>query len=90
MPKVRAEFEALFADRIPAAAYRTLTMPVQLIGGTRSPLPARQVLEVLQSQLPDAACAVIDGAGHMAPVEAPQRVLEAFAAAGDPHLARAA
>lgn len=90
MPKVRAEFEALFADRIPPQAYRALTMPVHLIGGTRSPLPARQVLEVLHAQLPDGDRSVLDGLGHMGPVEAPQRVLEAFVSARARPLAVAA
>ena len=77
MTKVQAEFEALFADRTPAVAYRRLTMPVRLLGGSRSPLPARQVLDVLAAHLPDATRATLSGIGHMGPVEAPQRVLEA-------------
>jgi pimeloyl-ACP methyl ester carboxylesterase len=77
MTKVQAEFEALFADRVPRAAYRRLTMPVRLIGGARSPLPARQVLDVLAAHLPDATRVSLAGVGHMGPVEAPQRVLEA-------------
>ena len=74
MPKVQAEFEALFADRVPAAAYAALTMPVHLVGGTRSPLPARQVLDVLAAQMPHATRATVVGAGHMAPVVAPAQV----------------
>ncbi|HSW21774.1 MAG TPA: alpha/beta fold hydrolase, partial [Burkholderiaceae bacterium] len=77
MPKVQAEFEALFADRVPAAAYRSLTMPVQCIGGSRSPLPVRQVLDVLAAQLPHAVCSTLAGLGHMGPVDAPLRVLAA-------------
>jgi pimeloyl-ACP methyl ester carboxylesterase len=80
MPKVRAEFEALFADRVPAAAYRALAMPVRLLGGTRSPLPARQVLDLLQAELPNARRVTLKGLSHLGPIEAPQRVL---AAAGD-------
>jgi hypothetical protein len=37
MPKVQAEFEALFADRIPVAAYRALRMPVRVVCGSASP-----------------------------------------------------
>jgi pimeloyl-ACP methyl ester carboxylesterase len=80
MPKVQAEFEALFADPVPAAAYRALAMPVHLIGGSRSPLPARQVSEVLARHLPQATRTVLAGLGHMGPVEAPPRVLAAFEA----------
>ncbi|HSW21195.1 MAG TPA: alpha/beta fold hydrolase [Burkholderiaceae bacterium] len=80
MPKVQAEFEALFADRVPAAAYDGLTMPVQLIGGSRSPLPARQVLDVLSARWPHAVRTTLAGLGHMGPVDAPLRVLAATAA----------
>ena len=75
MPKVQAEFEALFADPVPASAYARLAMPVRLIGGTRSPLPARQVLEVLRTSLPHVTCTMLEGLGHLGPIEAPQRVL---------------
>lgn len=74
MPKVHAEFEALFADRVPPAAYRQLQMPVTLLGGSRSPLPARQVLDVLQRLLPICRRVHFDGLGHMGPVQAPDRV----------------
>lgn len=78
MSKVQAEFEALFADRVPAAAYSALAMPVHLMGGTRSPLPARQVLDVLAAHCRHATRTTLAGLGHMGPVDAPQRVLEAF------------
>jgi pimeloyl-ACP methyl ester carboxylesterase len=80
MPKVQAEFEALFADRVPAAAYTRLPMPVHLLGGSRSPLPARQVLDLLATQLPQARHSRLDGLGHLGPVEDPQRVLDAIGA----------
>jgi pimeloyl-ACP methyl ester carboxylesterase len=90
MTKVQAEFEALFADRVPLAAYRELSMPVQLIGGTRSPLPARQVLDRLEAALPRVTRTTLDGLGHLGPVEAPQRVLDAMVQAAEPALALAA
>jgi pimeloyl-ACP methyl ester carboxylesterase len=77
MPKVQAEFEALFADRVPVTAYGSLAMPVHLIGGSRSPLPARLVLDLLREAFPQATCSVLEGLGHMGPVEDPQRVLAA-------------
>lgn len=80
MTKVQTEFEALFADPVPADAYRALRMPVQLLGGSRSPLPARQVLDVLAARLPHATRATLAGLGHMGPLEAPQRVLDVLAA----------
>lgn len=90
MPKVQAEFEALFADRVPAAAYDGLTMPVQLIGGTRSPLPSRQVLDVLAAQLSHAGRTTLAGLDHMGPVEAPGRVLSALTHLATGELAQAA
>ena len=75
MPKVQAEFEALFADRVPITAYRALRMPVRLLGGTRSPLPARQVLDRLEANLPYVTRATLPGLGHMGPLEAPAQVL---------------
>ena len=78
MPKVHAEFEALFADRVPPAAYRELAMPVHLIGGTRSPPPALQVLDVLAAQLPQATRTSLAGVGHMGPVESPRQILAAL------------
>lgn len=74
MPKVQAEFEALFNDGMPAERFAALPMPVRLIGGRRSPLAARQVLDRLATLLPNASCAWIEGAGHMAPVTQPGRV----------------
>jgi pimeloyl-ACP methyl ester carboxylesterase len=90
MPKVRAEFEALFADAVPPAAWRELRMPVRLIGGTHSPLAARRVLDLLAQQLPAAQRVTLDGIGHMGPVQAPRRVLDAMTGAERPHWAQAA
>jgi pimeloyl-ACP methyl ester carboxylesterase len=74
MPKVHAEFEALFADPVPASAVGEFAMPVHLIGGSRSPLPVRMVLDVLADALPRATRTTLAGLGHMAPVTDPQRV----------------
>jgi pimeloyl-ACP methyl ester carboxylesterase len=77
MPKVQAEFEALFADRVPATAYARIEAPVRLLGGTRSPLPARLVLDVLEASLPNVSRVTLAGLGHMGPLEAPARVIPA-------------
>ncbi|MES2956862.1 MAG: alpha/beta hydrolase [Pseudomonadota bacterium] len=74
MAKVGADFEALFDDAVPLAAYRRLTMPVRLITGTTSPAPARRVAERLAQILPDATLVRLHGLGHMGPLEDPQRV----------------
>jgi pimeloyl-ACP methyl ester carboxylesterase len=74
MPKVRAEFEAAFSDRTPLAAYRRLTMPVRLIVGGDSPLPSRQIGQLLVASLPRAELRFLPGVGHMGPVTHPQQV----------------
>ena len=91
MPKVHAEFQALFSDRVPASAYEGLAMPVRLIGGTNSPLPARAVMRQLAAWLPRASTVTVVGLNHMGPINAPERVrahlpawLQAGAATLDP------
>jgi len=82
MPKVQAEIEALFADRVPATAYATLSMPVQLLSGSRSPLPVRQIVGLLEHLLPDVEHTRFDGLGHMGPVEDAPRVAAALGRRG--------
>lgn len=84
MPKVDAEFGALFADRTPDAAYARLTMPVRLLGGARSPLPALRVSDRLERLLPCATRQVFADLGHMGPVQDPARVAAAFVPPGPP------
>lgn len=78
MPKVNAEFEAAFGDTMPASRYRVLTMPLHLIGGTGSPLPARRVLDLLGARLPRHTRSALTGLGHMGPVEDPAWVVSVF------------
>lgn len=74
MPKVAAEFDALFGDDVPAGAYAQLTMPMRLIAGMRSPLPARKVVEQLAMRCRHAGVVHLAGLGHMGPVTHPARV----------------
>jgi pimeloyl-ACP methyl ester carboxylesterase len=75
MPKVAAEFDALFGDVTPPEAYGRLTMPMRLIAGMRSPLPARKVVEQLALHCRHAAVVHLAGLGHMGPVTHPARVM---------------
>jgi pimeloyl-ACP methyl ester carboxylesterase len=68
MHKVRAEFEAVFADTEPARSYGKLKMPVRLITGSLSPLPARTVAEVIAHHCARAELVQLDGVGHMGPI----------------------
>jgi pimeloyl-ACP methyl ester carboxylesterase len=79
MQKVAAEFKALFADDMPPIAYGALSMPMRLISGTRSPLPARRVVELLAARCSQAQFIRLDGMGHMAPVTHPVDIAPYFA-----------
>jgi pimeloyl-ACP methyl ester carboxylesterase len=68
MPKVRAEFEALFADMVPASWFRKLEMPVRFITGSTSPLPARRVTDIIARHCTQAEVVRLDGVGHMGPI----------------------
>jgi pimeloyl-ACP methyl ester carboxylesterase len=78
MPKVHAEFESLFADRVPLAAYARLEMPVRLLRGDRSPLPPRMVVGRLGWQLPNVDVVTLAGLGHMGPLTHAQEVARAL------------
>lgn len=70
MPKVRAEFETLFADPVPLADHAALAMPLHLVCGTRSPAPARRVVLRLAGACRRATLATLP-LGHMGPLEDP-------------------
>jgi pimeloyl-ACP methyl ester carboxylesterase len=74
MPKVRAEFEALFADPVPLAAYRRLTMPVLLLVGGATLTPPRAVARLLAGALPRVVRETLPGLGHMGPITHPARI----------------
>ncbi|WP_157268013.1 alpha/beta fold hydrolase [Azohydromonas aeria] len=78
MPKVDAEFGALFADTVPLRAWAGLQMPVRLLAGTRSPAPVLRVAETLAQACPRATLRHLEGLGHMGPVQAPARVAAAL------------
>jgi hypothetical protein len=50
-------------------------MPMRLIAGMRSPLPARKVVEQLAMRCRHAAVVHLAGLGHMGPVTHPARVM---------------
>lgn len=60
--------EALRGEPTPAAAFRTLDVPVLLLVGSRSPLSSRAVARRLTELLPRVEYVELDGLGHMAPV----------------------
>jgi len=66
--KVYAEVRSLLRDRTGAAAYAGVTAPTLLLGGQRSPLAVRRVVELLAGSLPSATLRIVEGAGHMGPI----------------------
>ena len=74
MPKVRAEFGALFDDTAQLEQLRGLEVPVSLLCGTRSPAPALRIVERLLRTLPGVTLERFEGLGHLGPIEAPARV----------------
>jgi pimeloyl-ACP methyl ester carboxylesterase len=90
MPKVGAEFQALFADAVPLAAYAALSMPVRLLTGTRSPACARRIVAILSGALPRAEVVSLPGLGHLGPITDPARVMAAMGRPGNAPLAIAA
>lgn len=76
MPKIGAEFDALFADPTPQHAYRRLRMPVRILAGERSPQPVRLIALRLAARLPDAELVAVPGLGHMGPLTDPQAVAD--------------
>ena len=82
MPKVSAEFEAIFDDPLAPAVYAGLPMPVTVIAGGRSPAPARRVAERLVEACPTARLVRHPSCGHMGALERPDIVLSELPWAG--------
>ena len=58
-----------------------LDLPVQCLGGEEDVSTTAEGMRALAAALPDAACAILNGVGHLPPVEAPDavaRIVEAF------------
>lgn len=75
MDDVAWNFEVLFEHAVGAEALARLDLPIQVLCGQRSPQPARRCSERVARSCPDASLILLDGAGHMEPVERPNRVL---------------
>lgn len=71
--KLALDFEALTKTPLTLEHYRQLAMPVTVIAGTQSPLPARRVAEELCRTLPNCRVEWVE-TGHMGPVSHPELV----------------
>lgn len=74
MPGVAPQWDAIFGEPAPLAAFSALEMPVLLLGGSASPASAREVARLLGKTLPRVSAVEIEGAGHMGPVTHPDPV----------------
>jgi pimeloyl-ACP methyl ester carboxylesterase len=83
-PKVYREVSAIVADGTPLAAYRQVRPPTLLMVGSRTTPAAARIAAVLGAAIPDCRTAVIQGAGHMAPMTHAEDV----AAALEDHIRR--
>jgi pimeloyl-ACP methyl ester carboxylesterase len=79
MPKIAAEFRALFRNPETPRAYRRLRTPTLLVRGTRTTLAAYAVIERLAATLPQHELVEIADAGHLAPLSHPDAVNAAIA-----------
>jgi pimeloyl-ACP methyl ester carboxylesterase len=79
MPKIAAEFRALFRNPETPRVYRRLRTPTLLVRGTRTTLAAHAVIERLAATLPQHELVEIAGAGHLAPLSHPDAVNAAIA-----------
>ena len=76
MHKVRQDFDALYGDSVPLAAYRQIQVPVLYLHGAASPRSTRHIAALLGLGMRQADVRILDGVGHMGPVTQPERVNE--------------
>ena len=65
---VAENFAAAVAEAIPLETYRHIQVPALLFRGANSPAPARRIVGLLGSTLPNARIRTVPGAGHMLPL----------------------
>lgn len=82
--QIGREVRRVSFDETPPAIYRDLTLPVLLLAGSKSPLPARRIVARLAELLPQAGMAHIADAGHMSALTHPDAVTAAVAPALSP------
>jgi pimeloyl-ACP methyl ester carboxylesterase len=78
MPKVSAEWGLLFGAEDDLDAIANIGASTLLVCGGRTRTPARRVIEILRSALPDARHLEIEDAGHMSPLSHPMAVADAI------------
>ncbi len=74
--KMRADVEAVWADRTPVASFAPVAQPALVLSAERTTPAARRMAALVAATLPNARRAVIAGAGHMAPQSHPAPLAE--------------
>jgi pimeloyl-ACP methyl ester carboxylesterase len=69
--KVALEFMIVLDTEGSLADFKEVKAPALLIGGGKTPAPARAVLDMLAATLPNAKLEIVKGAGHMIPFTHP-------------------
>ena len=78
--KLSQEVASLVADRTDRATYATITAPTLLLGGERTQMAERRVLDRLAETLPSARLQLFRDLGHMGPITHAAAVNDAIAA----------
>lgn len=69
MPKLRTEWLSAFdPSGVAVDALKSITVPIQLISGSKTTIAARAVVDILREIWPEAQHREIEGAGHMSPL----------------------
>ena len=66
--KMRADVEAVWADRTPASSFAGIGVPTLMLSAERTTRAAARMSEILSAAVPGARREIIPDAGHMAPV----------------------
>jgi pimeloyl-ACP methyl ester carboxylesterase len=66
--KVYQEVASLTRDATDLATYGTIGAPALFLGGAKTPLPERRVIEKLAGALPRATLQILPDMGHMGPI----------------------
>jgi pimeloyl-ACP methyl ester carboxylesterase len=80
MRKVKGEWNAIFTEPTPLAAFAKLAVDTHFLVGSESPASTKGVARLLTGTLPRVTRTVIDGAGHMGPITHPDQVNAAIEA----------
>jgi len=72
------QMHAIATRNIHRAALSALTLPVLVLCGSHDNMTAPALSQDLAALIPTARCQIIEGVGHMLPIQAPQAVVQAL------------